>query len=103
MWEKIVLNLLSNAFKFTLEGEIAVALRRVPGGVRARRAGHRHRHPGVVELPRMFERFHRVEGARGRSHEGSGIGLALVQELVKLHGGAIAVDERSRRRARPSR
>ena len=44
------------------------------------------------ELPRMFERFHRVENARGRSHEGSGIGLALVSELVKLHGGAIAVE-----------
>ena len=43
------------------------------------------------ELPRMFERFHRVQGARGRSHEGSGIGLALVQELVKLHGGSVAV------------
>ena len=41
------------------------------------------------ELPRLFERFHRVEGAQGRTHEGSGIGLALVQELVKLHGGTI--------------
>jgi PAS domain S-box-containing protein len=39
----------------------------------------------------MFERFHRVENARGRSHEGSGIGLALVHELVKLHGGSISV------------
>jgi PAS domain S-box-containing protein len=42
------------------------------------------------ELPRLFERFHRVQNARGRTHEGSGIGLALVQELVKLHGGSIA-------------
>jgi hypothetical protein len=40
----------------------------------------------------MFERFHRVEEARGRSHEGSGIGLALVNELVKLHGGSIRVE-----------
>ncbi len=44
------------------------------------------------ELPRMFERFHRVENARGRNYEGSGIGLALVSELVKLHGGSIAVE-----------
>ena len=44
------------------------------------------------QLPRIFERFHRVEGARGRTHEGTGIGLALVQELVKLHGGTIAVE-----------
>jgi len=43
------------------------------------------------EIPRLFERFHRVRGARGRSYEGSGIGLALVQELVKLHGGQVGV------------
>jgi PAS domain S-box-containing protein len=93
MWEKIVLNLLSNAFKFTLEGEIEVTLTRT-------RDGHelRVRDSGIgipaESLPHMFERFHRVEGARGRSHEGSGIGLALVQELVRLHGGTIDVASR---------
>ena len=46
----------------------------------------------VHELPRLFERFHRVDGQRGRTHEGSGIGLALVQELVKLHGGTISAE-----------
>ena len=44
-----------------------------------------------AELPRLFERFHRIEGARGRTHEGTGIGLALVQELVRLHKGSIEV------------
>ena len=44
------------------------------------------------ELPRLFERFHRVEGSRGRSFEGSGIGLALVQELVRIHGGNLTVE-----------
>ena len=43
------------------------------------------------ELPHIFQRFHRVKGAAGRSYEGSGIGLSLVQELVKLHGGSIRV------------
>ncbi|NJO51572.1 MAG: response regulator, partial [Leptolyngbyaceae cyanobacterium RM2_2_4] len=43
------------------------------------------------ELPHIFERFHRVKGAIGRSYEGSGIGLSLVQELVRLHGGTIQV------------
>lgn len=88
MWEKIVLNLLSNAFKFTLKGEIAVTLRRA-----GRNAELRVRDTGTgipaAEMPRLFERFHRVENAEGRTHEGSGIGLALVQELVKLHGGSI--------------
>src|SRR5262249_45409714 len=42
-------------------------------------------------LPHLFERFYRVEEARGRSYEGSGIGLALVQELARLHGGTIDV------------
>ena len=91
MWEKIVLNLLSNAFKFTFEGEIAVALRPVGDQVElvVRDTG-----TGIpaAELPKLFERFHRVEGARGRTFEGTGIGLSLVQELVHLQGGAIAVD-----------
>jgi two-component sensor histidine kinase/DNA-binding response OmpR family regulator len=43
-------------------------------------------------LPRLFERFHRVEGAKGRTYEGSGIGLALVQELARLHAGNVTVE-----------
>lgn len=90
MWEKIVLNLLSNAFKFTFEGTITVRLREVQGGAELEVADTGI---GIEEknLPRIFERFHRVEGARSRSHEGSGIGLALVQELVRLHGGELRV------------
>ena len=88
MWERIVLNLLSNAFKFTFEGGIEVSLRLEDGA-----AALRVKDTGVgvppAEVPRLFERFHRVEGTRARTHEGSGIGLALVQELVKMHGGAI--------------
>ena len=93
MWEKIVLNLLSNAFKFTFEGEIAVEVRPGADG-RSAEVTVRDTGTGIApeQLPRLFERFHRVEGARGRSIEGSGIGLALVQELVRLHGGGISVD-----------
>jgi PAS domain S-box-containing protein len=91
MWEKIVLNLLSNAFKFTFTGEIAVSILRA-----GRSADFRVRDTGTgippVEMPRLFERFHRVENARGRTHEGSGIGLALVHELVRLHGGSITAE-----------
>lgn len=91
MWEKIVLNLLSNAFKFTFEGALEVELRQVgqTAELTVRDSG-----TGIPaeEMPRLFERFHRVENARGRTHEGSGIGLALVQELVKLHGGQITAE-----------
>lgn len=90
MWEKIVLNLLSNALKFTLEGTIRIALAKDDDSVVLEvtdTGGGIPEH----ELPRMFERFHRIEGARARTHEGSGIGLALVHDLVKLHGGDIRV------------
>jgi PAS domain S-box-containing protein len=91
MWEKIILNLLSNALKSTFEGEITVTARAVDGGaeVAVRDTG-----TGIASdhLPHLFERFRRIEGAKRRTHEGSGIGLALVQELVGIHGGNIAVD-----------
>ncbi len=93
MWEKVVLNLISNAFKFTFEGEIAVELETAQNGSLARlTVSDTGTGIPLDEMPRLFERFHRVEGARGRTHEGTGIGLALVQELVKLHGGAIFVE-----------
>ena len=92
MWEKVVLNLLSNAFKFTFEGEISVRVRQsAAGGAAELIVSDTGTGIPADELPRIFERFHRVEGASGRSFEGSGIGLALVQELVKLHGGEIRV------------
>jgi PAS domain S-box-containing protein len=91
MWEKVVLNLLSNAFKFTLDGSISVSLRAEDG-----HAVLRVRDTGVgipaEEMPRLFERFHRIEQPRARSTEGSGIGLALVRELVGLHGGVIEAE-----------
>jgi len=90
MWEKIVFNLLSNAFKFTFEGEIAIALRKSGENVELEVSDTGTGIP-EAELPHLFERFHRVKGAHGRSYEGSGIGLALVLELVKLHGGLVRV------------
>ncbi|MEV1198806.1 SpoIIE family protein phosphatase [Microbispora rosea] len=91
MWEKVVLNLLSNALKFTFEGAIGVTVRG-----EADHAVVTVTDTGIgvpaEEVPRLFERFHRIENARSRSNEGSGIGLALVQELVGLHGGTISAD-----------
>ena len=90
MWEKIVFNLLSNAFKFTLAGSVSLQLRRHGDGVRLSVIDTGAGIP-ETELARVFERFHRIEGTPGRTYEGTGIGLALIQELVQLHGGQIAV------------
>jgi len=90
MWERIVLNLLSNAFKFTLRGGITVVLQRDGS-----HAALDIRDTGVgipdEELPKIFDRFHRVHAAGGRTIEGSGIGLALVKQLVQQHGGSLTV------------
>jgi signal transduction histidine kinase/CheY-like chemotaxis protein len=91
MWEKIVVNLLGNAVKYTFVGGIDVGLRAdgeqfvltvADTGV------------GIVaeELPQLFQRFHRVSGATARTREGTGIGLALVHELAALHGGSVSVE-----------
>jgi anti-anti-sigma factor len=92
LWEKVVLNLLSNALKYTLTGSVTVRLRRMTDHAVLEVAD-----TGVGvprdELPRIFERFHRVEGtARARSAEGTGIGLALTKELLELHGGTVSAD-----------
>lgn len=91
LWEKAVLNLLSNALKFTFEGSITVAVRRA-GDSAVVTVADTGVGVSAAEVPRLFERFHRIENTRSRSHEGSGIGLALVRELVELHGGTITAD-----------
>lgn len=91
LWEKIVTNLLSNALKFTFVGTIRVALTSDDTTIRLTVAD-----TGIgidaAELPQLFDRFHRVREARSRSHEGTGIGLALVRELSRLLGGDVSVD-----------
>jgi PAS domain S-box-containing protein len=90
LWERIVLNLLSNAFKVTMDGEIAVELCLANDQVElwVTDTG-----PGIPpeDQQQLFQRFHRVSSLQARTHEGTGIGLALVKELVELHGGEVAV------------
>ena len=89
MWERIVLNLLSNALKFTFDGGVALRLSATDGhidlAVQDSGVGI-----AAADLPHVFERFHRIEGARARTLEGSGIGLALVRDLPQRSrcGGA---------------
>jgi PAS domain S-box-containing protein len=94
MWEKIVFNLLSNAFKYTIKGGITVEL-----SAEKNFAVLKIKDTGVGipenELPHMFERFHRVENVTGRTYEGTGIGLSLIKEFVQLHGGSISVESKS--------
>jgi signal transduction histidine kinase len=92
MWEKIVLNLLSNAFKFTFAGVIAVRLQAIAGSHVDLTVSDTGIGIEEKELPHIFERFHRTNAAQGRSYEGTGIGLALVQELTQLHRGQITVE-----------
>jgi len=91
LFERALLNLLSNALKFTFEGEIRVSVRAEDGMalVEVTDTGE-----GIPEdeLPRLFERFRRVHTARTRSHEGSGIGLALVAQVAALHDGRVTVE-----------
>ncbi|MGV9598235.1 SpoIIE family protein phosphatase [Streptosporangium sandarakinum] len=91
MWEKVILNLLSNALKFTFEGSIGVTVRG-EGDHAVVTVTDTGIGVPAEELPRLFERFHRIDNSRSRSNEGSGIGLALVRELVGLHGGSIVAD-----------
>ena len=90
MWEKVVLNLISNAFKYTLEGRITVSLAWHGDNIALTVADTGVGIP-AEHLAHVFDRFHRVEQSRGRTFEGSGIGLALVRELVAMHGGAVTV------------
>lgn len=95
IYEKILFNLLSNALKFTLEGSITVRLRKIE---------ELHQMQLIVEdtgvgipeneIDHIFERFYRVEGSKRRTYEGTGIGLSLLKELVKVHQGTIKVESK---------
>lgn len=91
MWEKVIFNLLSNALKFTFTGGISVGVSS-DGADAVVTVSDTGVGVPAAETPRLFERFHRIENARARSNEGSGIGLALVKELIELHGGTITAD-----------
>lgn len=89
-FDKLLYNLLSNALKFTREGYVEVAT-----GIRddAFRLTVADTGIGIKEdqLPYIFDRFRQADGSESREYAGTGIGLALVQEVAKLHGGTVTV------------
>jgi PAS domain S-box-containing protein len=93
MWEKIIFNLLSNAYKYTLRGEIAVNIKEDGDLFRVQVADTGTGIP-ESELPKMFTRFHRIANSAGRSFEGSGIGLSMIREFILQHGGDITVESK---------
>ncbi|RIB30871.1 hypothetical protein C2G38_2237969 [Gigaspora rosea] len=95
LYETIVFNLCSNAFKHTWNGQITVRLYPDYKNEKKKVIVLEVSDTGVgipeSALPDIFQRFYRVESQGARSHEGTGIGLALVKELITLHGGDITV------------
>lgn len=93
MWEKIVLNLISNAFKYSKQGTIEVRIRPLDGQFELSVTDTGVGIP-ADQLEKIFDRFHRIENTQGRSQEGTGIGLSMVKELVKIHCGTIHVSSK---------
>ncbi len=88
---QVIVNLVENAIKYTNEGGVMVKFQEEPGGVKI---DFTDTGMGIAteHLPRLFERFYRVDKGRSRHHGGTGLGLSIVKHIVEAHGGRIAVD-----------
>ena len=90
--EQVLINLLDNALKYTPEGGmVEVSATDADGMVRVAVTDTGIGIP-PKDLPRLFERFYRVDAARSRDQGGTGLGLSIVKHIVQLHGGTIAVE-----------
>ena len=88
--EQMLLNLLDNAVKYTERGEVSLTAEAGDDQVRIRVSDTGIGIPSE-HLPRIFERFYRVDKARSRELGGTGLGLSIVKHIVQLHGGRIEV------------
>ena len=89
--EQVLINLVDNAIKYTQSGgRVSVAIEATPTEVRV---GVTDTGIGIMsqDLPRVFERFYRVDKARSRQSGGTGLGLAIVKNIVEMHGGVVTV------------
>jgi len=89
---QVIRNLVENAVRHTTAGSVTVFAKREPSGALA--LGVRDTGVGIdaVHLPRVFERFYRVDPARSRQEGGTGLGLAIVKHLVEAHGGSVRAE-----------
>jgi len=88
--EQMLLNLLDNAVKYTERGEVSLTAEAGDDQVKIRVSDTGIGIPSE-HLPRIFERFYRVDKARSRELGGTGLGLSIVKHIVQLHGGRIEV------------
>lgn len=90
--EQVLINLINNAITYVQDGgRIEVCLKKENGNIELTVEDNG---PGIPkeDLPRIFERFYRVDKARSRSLGGSGLGLSIADEIVKAHGGRVLVE-----------
>jgi signal transduction histidine kinase len=85
---QIVQNLVENSVRYTQSGNVTVFSRRENAGTLV---GVRDTGIGIPRehLPRIFERFYRVDAGRSRAVGGTGLGLAIVKHLAEAHGGSV--------------
>jgi len=88
---QVLANLVDNAVRHTNQGTVTVYSQRAPGGVAV---GVRDTGIGIPteHLPRIFERFYRVDAGRSRAEGGTGLGLAIVKHLVEGHRGRVRAE-----------
>lgn len=89
--EQVIINIVSNAVRYTSEGGIDISVTKVPGEVRIM-----VKDTGIgipkKDIPRIFERFYRVDKARSRAMGGTGLGLSISYEIVRRHNGRIEIE-----------